>query len=274
MKKQFQNFRLTITMISSAVLLFAGCTKDRTANNSGYPQPPVTVNSVVEASSGDSLGVVSKINDFRELAGDPVNTAPGAETGRREVNWDAVPPAFTNANNFPFDFFGGSDAALPNGRKRGLILQNTGTSFRVDSTSFSDIDASYSAQFEAFSKKRLFVYLGNNVTEVTFKVPGTTTDAFVKSFGVVFTDVDQANSTSIEYFNRDRSLGVFNVPVRTVNGSFSFLGVTFPDEKVTRVRITSGNGVLGAGIKDISDGGTKDLVAMDDFIYDEPKQLN
>ena len=138
MKKQVQNFRLMATMISSAVLLFAGCTKDKTANNSVYP--PVTVNSVVEASSGDSIGVVSKINDFRALAGDPVNTAPGAETGRREINWDAVPPAFTNANNFPFDFFGGSDAALPNGRKRGLILQNTGTSFRVDSTSFSDID--------------------------------------------------------------------------------------------------------------------------------------
>jgi hypothetical protein len=110
MKKQVQNFRLMATMISSAVLLFAGCTKDKTTNNSGYP--PVTVNSVVEASSGDSIGVVSKINDFRELAGDPVNTAPGAETGRREINWDAVPPAFTNANNFPFDFFGGSDGRV------------------------------------------------------------------------------------------------------------------------------------------------------------------
>jgi hypothetical protein len=102
MKKQVQNLRLMATMISSAVLLFAGCTKDKTANNSVYP--PVTVNSVVEASSGDSIGVVSKINDFRALAGDPVNTAPGAETGRREINWDAVPPAFTNANNFPSIF--------------------------------------------------------------------------------------------------------------------------------------------------------------------------
>jgi hypothetical protein len=272
MKKQFQNFRVPVTVISSAVLLFAGCKKYGTTNGGGYP--PVTVNSVVKASSGDSIGVVTKINEFRLLAGDPLNTAPGAETGRREINWDAVPAAFTNANNFPFDFFGASDSALPNGRKRGLILQSTGTSFRVDSTSFADIDASYATQFEAFSKKRLFAYMDNNVTEVTFKIPGTITDAFVKGFGVVFTDVDDANSTSIEYFNGNKSLGIFNVPVRTVNGSFSFLGVNFPDEKVTKVKITSGNGILGAGIKDISDGGTKDLVVMDDFIYDEPKKLN
>jgi len=273
MKKQFQNLRIQVTVISSAVLLFVGCKKDKTPNNNGYP-PVTTANSIVKSSSGDSTGVVSKINEFRALAGDPVNNAPGAESGRREVNWDAVPAAFTNANNFPFDFFGGSDAALANGRKRGLIMQNTGATFRVDSTSFSEVDPSYATQFEAFSPKRLFANMASNVTEVTFKVPGTTTDAFVNGFGVVFTDVDDARSTSIEYFNGTRSLGVFNAAVRTADGSFSFLGVSFPDEKVTKVKITSGNGVLGAGVKDISNGGTRDLVVMDDFIYDEPKQLN
>ncbi|MEP6947800.1 MAG: hypothetical protein ABI863_00935 [Ginsengibacter sp.] len=40
------------------------------------------------------------------------------------------------------------------------------------------------------------------------------------------------------------------------------------------VKITAGNGLLATGVKDITDGGTKDLVVMDDFIYDEPKQLN
>jgi hypothetical protein len=205
------------------------------------------------------------------LAGDPLNTAPGVTGGRREVNWDAVPPAFTNSNNFPFDFFGSADPALGNGRKRGLILTNTGTSFRVDSTDFADIDPSYATQFEAFSKKRLFTYMGNTVTEVTFKVPGTNNVGFVKGFGVIFSDVDDANSTTVEYFAGTKSLGKYKTKVSAQG--FSFIGVSFPDDKVTSVKITSGNGLLATGVKDVSNGGTKDLVVMDDFLYDEPKQL-
>jgi hypothetical protein len=46
--------------------------------------------------------------------------------------------------------------------------------------------------------------------------------------------------------------------------------VFFPDEKVTRVRITAGNGALATGVKDVTDGGSKDLVVYDDFFYNEP----
>ena len=262
--------KVMATTIAAAAVLMVGCSKDD--NKYETPQPGPIVNAVIVEGAGDSATVVVKVNQFRLLAGDPLNNAPGVTGGRREVNWDAVPPAFTNSNNFPFDFFGSADQALGNGRKRGLILANTGTSFRVDSTDFADIDASYAGQFEAFSRKRLFTYLGNNITEVTFKVPGTNSVAFVKGFGVIFSDVDDANSTNVEYFAGTKSLGKYKAKANAQG--FSFVGVSFPDDKVTSVKITSGNGVLGAGIKDISSGGTKDLVVMDDFFYDEPKPLN
>ncbi len=267
MKKIFYS---TTAIAVITLTIFISCKK----NGGGYgDKPPApNVNAIVKLAAGDSTAIVTKLNEFRALAGDPLNTVPGATSGRREINWDGVPATFTNANNFPFDFFGASDATLPDGRKRGLILTNTGTSFRVDSTSFSDIESSYADQFKIFSKKRLFAYIANNVTQVTFKIPGTTTDAFVKGFGVIFCDVDDASSTSVEYFNGPKSLGIYKATPAAQG--FSFVGVSFPDEKVTMVKITAGNGLLATGVKDISNGGSKDLVVMDDFIYDEPKQLN
>ena len=264
MKQVFQK----LTAMTAVVAVFASCSKDNESNGGGTPDP--TINKIVFSAAGDSAAIVAKLNEFRLFAGDPLNNAPDALAGRREVNWDGVPANFTNNNNFPLDFFGSSDPALGNGRKRGLIL-NGNTTFRVDSTDFSEIDASYAAQFEAFSRKRLFTYIGNNVTQITFKVPGKQTDAFVKGFGVIFSDVDAANLTTVEYYSGNKSLGVFKA-TQAPQG-FSFVGVGFPDEKVTRVKITSGNGLLAAGVKDISDGGTKDLVVMDDFLYNEPKSL-
>lgn len=266
MKNVFNRFTLAGIAISS--IMISSCSKD---DDNYAATPPPTVNAVQVSAAGDSAGIVSKLNEFRVLLGDPVNGAPGATVGRREVNWDGVPANLTNNNNFPSDFFGASDPNLPNGRKRGLILTNTGTSFRVDTTDFSEIEPTYASQFEAFSRKRLFTYMGNTVTEVTFKVAGTTTDAFVKGFGVIFSDVDDANSTSMEFFAGSKSLGVYKP--KTASQGFSFLGVNFPGEKVTRIRINSGNAVLAAGVKDISNGGSKDLVVMDDFLYDEPKAI-
>jgi hypothetical protein len=59
--------------------------------------------------------------------------------------------------------------------------------------------------------------------------------------------------------------------VQSAGSPFSFLGVVFQDTVVTRVRIVSGNAALAAGVKDASDGGRDDLVAMDDFLYSEPQ---
>ena len=63
---------------------------------------------------------------------------------------------------------------------------------------------------------------------------------------------------------------MYKAPERTTTSNVSFLGVFFPNQKVTRVKITTGNATLAKGVKDVSNGGTKDLVVMDDFFYSEP----
>ncbi len=254
---------MAVIVCAAATLVFTSCKKDDDYNE---PQPPQVVSNVVKA-SGDISGALTQ---FRAILGDSLNTTPGKTSGRREVNWDGVPVANTNNNSFPLDFFNNTDAGGPAGRKRGLVYAANGTSFRIDSSDFAEIEPSYATEFDAFSPKRIIAPVGTNITEVIFKVPGTTTDAFVKGFGVIFLDVDDANATSIEFFNGNKSLGVFKAPIRT-SSSFSFLGVFFPNEKVTRAKITAGNTALGNGIKDISSGGNKDIVVMDDFFYDEPK---
>lgn len=236
------------------------------------PAPPVHQAFRV---TGDSASIVSQLDAFRNVLGATLNTAPGATGGRREINWDAVPPTFTNNNNFPADFFGQSDPALPNGRKRGFVMEPiSGTQFRVDSTSFVDIASSYGAQFVRFSPKRLFMTIGTNISIASFRVPGTTTNAYVKGFGVIFSDVDQDKTASIEFFDGDKSLGVYYASKSAgTSQNFSFLGIYFPNDKVTKVKITSGQGGLANSVFDVTSGGTLDLVTMDDFLYDEPKAI-
>jgi hypothetical protein len=104
---------------------------------------------------------------------------------------------------------------------------------------------------------------------VNFFVPGSATPAFTTAFGAVFTDVDLANLTSLQFFDLgNQSLGTFFAQAGPVaNGSLSFLGVQFnAGETIGRVRITSGNTALGP-----NETGAVDLVAMDDFIYAEPR---
>jgi hypothetical protein len=81
----------------------------------------------------------------------------------------------------------------------------------------------------------LFSPLGSKMMDALFFVPGTNTPTSVFGFGDVFTDVDLANTSSLEFFNlANASLATFFVP--TFNNGLSFLGVTFTDA-IGRVRI-------------------------------------
>jgi hypothetical protein len=228
-------------------------------------------NDTPDATVVTGVGDIStQLDAFRAVLGAQLNNAPGQTEGRREVNWDGVPDAFTNVDTFPGDFFGNSDPEGPNGRKRGLILATGGNGFRVSDNDFTDLDATYDGQFDDFSPARTFIPTGSAVQDVTFRVPGETTEAVIHGMGIVFSDVDEEGSTTMEFYNGNESLGRFEAPVNP-DGGFSFLGVFFQDVDVTRVRVISGASSLGANVLDVSDGGSVDLVVMDDFLYDEPR---
>jgi hypothetical protein len=137
---------------------------------------------------------------------------------------------------------------------------------------FGDINTSYASSFKTFSPQRLFGVEGGTAVETTFFVPSIPGQAAsVNGFGAVFTDVDRTDSAAIELFTE---LGGNQVLLRrllvpaSVDGGLSFAGTFFPDgERITSVRIISGNVGLGAGVLD---GDGRDVVAMDDFFYSEP----
>jgi hypothetical protein len=68
-----------------------------------------------------------------------------------------------------------------------------------------------------------------------------------------------------------KSLGRYYAPKRSDANGLSFVGAKYDAAIVARVKITCGNGALGAGVNDVSSGGTLDLVVVDNFVYGEPQ---
>ena len=214
----------------------------------------------------------STLTDFRTALGNLNPNTPGEigeEGGRREVNWDGVPAAFTNTSTFPGDFFNQNFAP----RARGVVFSTDGSGLSVSDNDFRFINPAYDAQFNAFSPIRTFSAIGSAQSRVDFFVAGTQTPARSTGFGVVFSDVDQLGSASIKLLGANgESLGVYHAPACAQG--FSFVGVKFPSEIVAAVEIRSGHGPLGSDANDVSDrdhGPARDLVVMDDFIYGEPR---
>jgi len=221
---------------------------------------------VFEAAGPTAADIQDAVDDFRDFLG-PLNpNAIGSfPSGRREINWDAVPDAFAAPNSLPPGFF---NANSP----RGAVFLTPGSGFQVSADSanptntpllFGNLQPLFPLRFRAFSPERLFTALGSNVVETIFFVPGSTEAATVTGFGVVFTDVNRADSTRIEFVNaRGNVFFSKNVlPGGTEPGTFSFLGVAFDGgERAYVVRIISG-----------SLAPVRDIVMMDDFIYAEPQ---
>jgi hypothetical protein len=210
----------------------------------------------------DPASIQGIVDQFRADLGNPNNgNNPGPLTsGRREINWDGGGGvSATTVSGTPFTVFQVT---------RGATSTTPGTGFVQAppsgvATTFAN--PTYGTIFQTFSPLRIFAVIGSNVMDVTFSVPGSPNiPALTSGFGAVFTDVDLANTTSLQFFDiNDLSLGTFFAP--PANNGLSFLGVSFGSPVVARVRIVLGNSALGP-----NDGGETDVVAMDDHFFGEP----
>ena len=232
---------------------------------------PVAVNGdsafLLYSSAGDRTTIQSVVGAFRTALGPDNGNLPGQQPGgSRTITWDDVgggstvtyfPSPMTTYNSPP--------------KTRGVEVANTGGFvISTDSGTFYG-----EGIFPPFSGTHLFgpAPLQPPLTEVQFFVAGTDIPATVSGFGVVFSDVDLPDSTSLEFFNaRNESIAFVLAP--PANQGLSFVGLIFADERVARVRIVSGNTPLGFGNQDgpsqIPGGPFQDIVPMDDFIYAEP----
>ena len=149
----------------------------------------------IVTATGDITGAV---NEYRALLGtlNP-NVAGEQPGGRREVNWDGVPAAFTNNDLFPGNFFNVNSP-------RGVVFTTDGSGFRISNNGYVDVNPHYEGEFLAFSPQKLFVARGSTIIDVHFFVAGSNTPALVTGFGSVFEDVGRAKSTTIEYFDARR----------------------------------------------------------------------
>jgi hypothetical protein len=213
------------------------------------------------------------VDAYRAALGDPNNgnNAGPLAAGRREINWDGGGPPVIDgtAPVTPFTVFQNT---------RGATFTTPGTGLTQAAAtggllSLDEINPTYAALFSPFSPNRLFTPLGSNITEGSFSIPdsGGGVPAGVRGFGSVFSDVDLADATTIQYFDTDgNSLGVFDVPATTGNQTFSFLGITTDANEplIGSIRIITGTNALGP-----NESETVDLVVMDDFFYGEPQLI-
>ena len=114
-----------------------------------------------------------------------------------------MPDDLAAPDRLPPDFF---NTTSPRGavfaKGRGVQVSADAANPTAAPVEFGHLDPENEARFRTFSAQRLFAPLGSNVMEVRFVVPGEETPAAVSGFGAVFTDVDRARSTQLEFLDR------------------------------------------------------------------------
>ena len=226
---------------------------------------------VVQGAGANAAGLQATVDDFRARLGANNGVAAATTGGRREVNWDGIPQA--SLDPFPGSFFSTTSP-------RGIVFSTPGSRMKVNgdpgsaSFLFADVTALLPngqpwgpVEFGTFSPSRFFATMYSNITDVTFTVPGGSVPATVSAFGVVLVDVDVAEATRLEFYDRDAQLFYRHVvPVAgATSKGLSFVGVQL-SRPAARVRIIAGTHPVNAPFQNPPPDG----VGIDDVIVAEP----
>ena len=221
---------------------------------------------VFEAAGANPAAITPTRDAFRASVGGGTTAGANGSFGglRREINWDGVPDMFSDPNALPANFFNVNSP-------RGVTFSTPGTGFLVSANAgaISPILFGFPNDFQVFSAQRLFSAVNSNITDVQFFLPGTSTATTTSAFGLVFVDVEVANSTRLDFFDLQNNLIFSRTALVGGNQGLTFLGgVANAGELIARVRITSGANTLVANgsLGNVND----DIVVMDDFLYAEP----
>lgn len=89
---------------------------------------------------------------------------------------------------------------------------------------------------------------------------------------MVVSDVDVGAISKVAFYDAfDRLLFERAFLTPPGNGSLSFLGITTQGAHIARLVVTLGDAALGPD--DVTQGGTADVVVLDDVIYGEPQAV-
>ncbi len=224
---------------------------------------PVAV--VFEAAGPTAADITATRDAFRAAIGGGTTAGANGSFGgvRREINWDGVPNTFADPNPMPANFFNVNSP-------RGVVFSTPGSGFLLSANAGAAAPVLYGFpnDFAVFSAQRLFTALNSPITDVNFFVAGTGTVATTTAFGAIFTDVEVAGGTTMDFFDETGALFLSKAVLTSGNQGLAFLGAQVSGGAISRVRITSGqNSILANGQIATQD----DVVVMDDFIYAETR---
>ncbi|KAL3903010.1 MAG: hypothetical protein SGARI_005569, partial [Bacillariaceae sp.] len=199
------------------------------------PIADVSPLNIVSASATSAEELTPAFEAFRTFLGgiNNGNDPNSNDTGHRQINWDAPAVPF----NMPGEFFA-------NVVTRGALLETSdgSDSFRVsnqpedqgiEDDKFDSIVGSLSSQFQQFSNERLFSTFEDNKLIVKFVNPGDAAiPAAVTGFGVVFTGVNTAQLTKMEFYDANECLLAREYVVPSPAGGLSFMGAHFGETAI------------------------------------------